>query len=174
MTIRNDNRIEKYLNIDNINDIAMLRKKMLMTYVDEDCGVKIRYYVEKLHSGKNIYIERPAALNKGCDFKIYVEDLFLWKNGNDYPPSHDDAIQDIRLKKEKLYRYQYNELLKAITAIYCAEPFDNAINKIMMLPHFGWDYDLLLKLLRWFFIEQDITYWSGEGRDMLYGEICKI
>lgn len=174
MTIRNDNHIEKYLDIDNINDVAMLRKRMLATYAEEDCGVKIRYYVEKLLSGKYIYIERPAPLNKGCDFTIFVEDLMLHKNGNDCPPSHKDVIQDIKLKKEKMYGYQYNELLQAITDIYCAKPFDNAIKRTNMLPHIGWDYDLLLKLLRWFFIEQDVTYWSGEGRDMLYGVICNI
>lgn len=174
MTIRNDNRIEKKLDIDNINNVALLRKKMLATYAEEECGVKVRYYVEELQSGKNIYIERPTALNKGCDFKIYVEDLILCKNGNDYPPSHNDAIQDIVLKKERMYGYQYEELLQAITDIYCAKPFVNAIIRTKMLPQIGWDYDLLLKLLRWFFIEQDITYWSGEGRAMLYDVICNI
>ena len=174
MTIRNDNRIEKQLNIDNINDVAMLRKKILATYADEDCGVKVRYYVERLQSGKYIYFERPASLNKGCDLKIYVEDLLLYKNGNDYPPSHNDVLSDITLKKEKLFKYQYNELIKAITAVYCAEPFENAIKRTRMLPQFGWDYDLLLKLLRWFFIEQDITYWSYNGRKMLYDVICDI
>jgi hypothetical protein len=28
--------------------------------------------------------------------------------------------------------------------------------------------------LRWLFIEQDVTYWSGQGRGMLYNRILEI
>ena len=44
-------------------------------------------------------------LNKGCDFVVYVEDLILWKNGNDRPPKHDDVLDDLHQKKAKTSFY---------------------------------------------------------------------
>lgn len=32
----------------------------------------------------------------------------------------------------------------------------------------------ILKTLRWLFIEQDVTYWSGSGRQMLFNGILGI
>ena len=50
----------------------------------------------------------------------------------------------------------------------------NTIQYTQTLPTVGWDYEVLLKLLRWLFIEQDVTYWSGNGREMLYSAILSI
>ena len=113
-------------------------------------------------------------LNKGCDFVVYVEDLILWKNGNDRPPKHDDVLDDLHQKKANLTDEQFKKLISAITTIYNVEEYDIAEQYIETLPSVGWDYEVLLKLLRWLFIEQDITYWSGEGRNMLYSAILKI
>jgi hypothetical protein len=38
--------------------------------------------------GNRIYLERPGRLNEGCDFVVYIENIYLWNNGNDRPPSH--------------------------------------------------------------------------------------
>lgn len=174
MTIRKDDHIEKQLDVDGIRTREELRKFMLLTYALEDCKVKVRYYVENLENGKRIYIERPTFLNKGCDFVIYAEDVITCKNGNDKAPSHDDIIKDIKLKKDTLTPYDYDQLLLAIKSIYDTEDFAKAIKYVSKLPTIGWNYDLLLKLLRWLFIEQDITYWAGDGRNMLYKAIKDI
>ena len=75
MTIRNDDHIENFLNVDGIRSREEIRKFMLLTYALEDCKVKVRYYVETLNSGKRIYIERPTFLNKGCDFHEQIYQL---------------------------------------------------------------------------------------------------
>ena len=174
MAIRKDDRIEKELDIDHINSREEARKHILLTYAIEDCHVKTRYYVEKLRNGKHIYLERPTILNKGCDFVLFAEDILTYNNGNDKAPSHKDVLQDLTTKKNSLTSEQYTELQKAITCIYELKPYLEAEQYVNNLPPVGWSYELLLKLLRWLFIEQDITYWAGDGREMLYSAILDV
>ena len=35
----------------------------------------------------------------------------------------------------------------------------------------GLSYEVILKLVKWYFMEQDITYWLGEGRNKLWKKI---
>lgn len=174
MTVRNDNHIEKILDIDHICSKEEARKFLLTTYAMEDCHVKTRYYVETLSNDKRIYLERPTFLNKGCDFVLYAEDVITYKNGNDKAPSHNDVLNDLKIKKSTLSLEQYAELLEAIKCIYNMRPYSEAKAHVENLPQVEWSYELLLKLLRWLFIEQDITYWAGDGRKMLYTAIITI
>lgn len=175
MTIRKDDSIEKtFPSVDIISDKAILRKRLLTVFIEEDCKTKLRYFVETLSNGKRIYIERPGRLNKGCDFVIYVEDLLLYKNKNDNPPSHKDLLNDLIDKKKEMTNNEYSLLLKAIEDIYKLKPYNTAIKHLNGITvNTGWSFELILKLTRWFFIEQDITYWAGTGRDMLFDEIMK-
>lgn len=176
MTIKvNDAKEYSLKSIDEFSNRSDVRKYMLYLYATEDCKTKIRYYVETLANGKRIYLERPTFLNKGCDFQIYVEDLIVYNNGNDKCPSHKDVFEDLRLKKKQLTTQQYSTLVSAITDIYEVKPYKVAEIKINQLPiPDSWSYETLLKLLRWLFIEQDITYWAQTGREMLMGGIKEI
>ena len=131
-------------------------------------------FVETLADGKRIYIERPGRLNKGCDFVIYVEDLIKWQNGNDKAPSHNDLLEDLQLKKDNLPPNDYGKLIQAITDIHDLKTFEQSYSNVKGLPCHGWPYELTLKLVRWFFIEQDLTYWAGQGRGMLYNAIKEV
>ena len=176
MTVKVSDAKESFLrSIDEFSDRSDVRKYMLYLYATEDCMTKIRYYVETLANGKRIYLERPTFLNKGCDFQIYVEDLIVYKNGNDKCPSHNDVFEDLKLKKEQLTEQQYSILISAVIDIYEVRPYRVAESKIRLLPiPNGWSYETLLKLLRWLFIEQDITYWAQTGREMLMNGIKEI
>jgi hypothetical protein len=68
------------------------------------------------------------------------------------------------------YRY-FVEVLSNGNRIYLERP--GRLNKDN-LPNFGEPYELILKTLRWLFIEQDVTYWSGQGRNMLYNGILNL
>ena len=174
MSVRNDDHIEKVLDVDHIRNREEARKFLLITYAIEDCHVKTRYYVETLSDGKRIYFERPTSLNKGCDFVLFAEDVITFQNGNDKAPSHNDVLQDLTIKKQALSSEQYAGLLEAIKCIYDMKPYSKAEAHVKNLPQVGWSYELLLKLLRWLFIEQDITYWAGDGREMLYTAIIAV
>jgi hypothetical protein len=113
-------------------------------------------------------------LNKGCYFVIYVENFLCYKNGNDKPPKHKDLLDDLKAKKQSLSKKDYVLLMNSVEKIYNLQSAKDAISLTKKLPTQGWNYELLLKLLRWFFIEQDITYWAKSGRDMLYSVIKKI
>lgn len=175
MTIRKDDSVEKtFPSVDTISDKAQLRKLLLSIFIEEDCKTKLRYFIETLSSGKRIYIERPGQLNKGCDFVIYIEDLLLYKNGNDNPPRHKDLLDDLIAKKNVMTHDEYSSLLKAIEDIYNLKPYKTAIKHLNgITTNVGWSFELILKLSRWLFIEQDITYWAKSGREMLLNEIMK-
>lgn len=176
MAIREDESIpSSIIYIDNINNKTSLREYILNIWINEKAKEKYRYFVEKLSNGQRIYLERPGRLNKGCDFIIYIENHITYKkNGNDKPPAHNFIINDLLIKKGRLSPKEWLSLLKAIESIYNCSSFSISFIFCNNLPNIGESYELILKLLRWLFIEQDITYWYGKGRDMLYDEILKI
>jgi len=175
MTIRDDTRTVIDLNGKvNFNVKEAIRGFLLDTWKAESQNTSYRYFVEILSNGKRIYLERPASLNKGCDFKIYAEDLLLHKNGNDKPPSHKDIIDDLQHKAQENAQ-SYQRLVVLIEKVYQCDDFDEIIEMAKEIPfHTGWSCETLLKLIKWFFIEQDITYWNGVGRRMFWDAIQRV
>jgi hypothetical protein len=85
---------------------------------------------------------------------------------NDMRPSHDDVFKDLRIKRKENSKH-IPLLKKAIDRVWeCEEP-EHVLkgNKINFKK--GFEVELLLKILKWLFIEQDITYWNYDGRGML-------
>lgn len=174
MAIRQDNSVSLNISIDNLNDKTSLRAFILNQWIFENSNSKYRYFVEVLSNGNRIYLERPGRLNKGCDFVIYIENHILFNNGNDKPPPHNFILDDLAAKKLIISQVEWTQLLQSIESIYNCEPFQTAITICNNLPNFGEPYELILKTLRWLFIEQDVTYWSGQGRNMLYNGILNL
>ena len=174
MTIRPDNSIPLNIYVDNINNRVVLRTHILNQWIIENPNSKYRYFVETLANGNRIYLERPGRLNKGCDFVIFIENHITFNNGNDKPPRYDFITQDLTIKKQNLTHVEWNLLLQAIQSIYNCEPYHTAFAFCNNLPILGETYELVLKTLRWLFIEQDVTYWSGQGRNMLYTHIQNL
>lgn len=173
--IRNDNSQNVNLaNIENYTTRSTTRQFLLQIWSSEMIATKYRYFVETLNNGNRIYLERPGRLNKGCDFVIYIENQFLWGNGNDRPPAHEFIFGDLISKKQTLNTQEWNSLLRAIEVIFNCGNYNNSLPYTFNLPNIGLEYELLLKLIRWFFIEQDLTYWSGTGREMLYQGILNV
>lgn len=176
MTLRQDNSIHIDLyDIEQFNNRSDIRTFLLNQWIQEDSETKYRYFIEMLEDGNRIYLERPGRLNKGCDFVIYIENHYQWNNGNDRPPDHNFILTDLHTKKQQLTDLEWNSLLTAFESIYNCEPFHSIQATIVRLPHLGGhSYELLLKTTRWFLIEQDITYWSGQGRNMFFNAIQEI
>ncbi|WP_423909444.1 hypothetical protein [Candidatus Spongiihabitans sp.] len=175
MPIKENSRIVKTLTVSNLNTRIDIRKFILNEWGKEAVGKKYRYFVEVLDNGKHIYLERPASLNKGCDFKILIEDLFLYKNGYDRPPSHTDLIDDLMDKKKLLDSQTWSHLIRSIEAVHQIISYEmpsDCKNKINNLGTMS--VEQIQLLCKWLFIEQDITYWSGDGRDMLLKRIKSI
>ncbi len=175
MAIRKNSAIEGTLGGNNFETPADVRRFLLAEWAKESAGKKYRYFVAVLEDGKRIYLERPGKLNKGCDFVIFVEGLFLHKNGNDKPPGHEDLLTDLRGKLQRLSSESRRHLYAAMKSVHGMTfheiPFacKQEINELAPMS-----LEQILLLCKWFFIEQDMTYWSGEGRDMLWGGIQSL
>lgn len=112
---------------------------------------------------------RPTFLNKGIDFQVWVERI----NGvEDKKPSHKDVFRDLGQKKEE-NPAQFALLKKVIDRIWNCEPPDDVLKETNLSFKQGFPVEMLLKILKWLFIEQDITYWNYDGRGMLKIEIDK-
>ncbi len=150
-------------------DRAGVRAEVFQHWIAEKPGTSgvrntYRYYVETLSDGSRIYLTRPTRLNKGADFVICCEGFTKFKNGNDRPPSHSDLIQEIcEIGRSAA---QIKELLTAIRRIWeCND--STIILQDLKLLHANAKAQRVILLAKWFFIEQDVTYWTDSGRHML-------
>ena len=166
--IRGDDRIELAFRLPALETRAMARVFLMQKWGEEKEGGKYRYFVEKFDNGGRLYLERPGRLNKGCDFVIFLENSFLHKNGNDRPPSHKDLFGDLERKKARLAPKHWRALLDAIRAEY---DLKTAPPLALRTGDDELDAARLTALCRWFFLEQDLTYWNRTGRHMLWGAI---
>lgn len=133
---------------------------------------RYRYDVETLSSGSIIYLTRPARKKYGFDFIIHVENM-TFSNGRDNP-SFDDIFKDLRMKKTSSNSY-YQILYGAIKDVYnCIDPNDVLVDITQPNNNVGFSYEMILKVVKWFFIEQDIRYWNLSGRNMLMDAVNKI
>lgn len=155
-------------------------RKVINTFIDAENqlrgkGVKFRYPVEDLSIGKQLFIFRPGGLRGkwNFDFKVEVpKELGLGRG------SHDEIISDFRNKKQENPQ-KFNTLLNALTAICnCSE---NDVDQLLknypdLLVSFqtGAKVDVLLKVIKWMFIMEDIVYWNYQGRSMLYNALKEV
>ncbi len=158
-----------------------LRKIVIERFMDENAGYgnkektsKYRYVVERLSSGDKVYLIRPAPLSKGFDFVIHVEN-HIFENGKDNP-KHNDILKDLQ-KKKQLNIKAYNKLSQAIHDVFNCENPDDVFPKYasyLTSLNEGLSPELILKVVKWLFIEQDIRYWNWSGRNMFMEGINKI
>jgi hypothetical protein len=130
------------------------------------------FTVEHLSDDSTIYLSRPTRLNKDADFIIHCQNYLIYKNGNSKPPSHKDLFKEvlaiIENDEEKL------EILNAVDRIYKCEDSAKVIEKLKLFSKSSAAnrerfvrVERALLLAKWFFIEQDLTYWTQSGRHML-------
>ena len=154
-----------------------LRKQLVSEFLNEEPGTgagdkssQYKYIVEELENGDKIYLKRPAPLNKGFDFEVHAENIqFKDKGSRKSMPSHENIINDLTSKKyEDSNKYRY--IADIINKIYrCEEVLDEEYKSVSFKC--GKSTECILKLIKWLFIEQDITYWNFSGRYMLYSKL---
>ncbi|MFX1499788.1 MAG: DNA adenine methylase [Promethearchaeota archaeon] len=157
-----------------INSRNELRKFVVLKFMEENAGkgtgqlvTRYRYNVENFGDGRKLYLIRPAYMKVGFDFQIWMEN---WAKSNmDKMPSHNDIIQDLKLKKDENILF-FNILIDGINKVFICEDDDRILNsieikKVVFLT--GEKVEVLLKVLKWMFIEQDIRYWNYSGRTKL-------
>lgn len=159
------------------------RRNLILEFLKEEHGssTEVRvynYFVETLEDGNKIYLKRPTQLNKGFDFEVRVENIYFryGKDGNIIStgnrPSHTDIVNDIKAKKKENID-SYKILRHLIDKTYNCQ--DVSLEECHSCTFRGeYSVELIIKVLKWLFIEQDITYWNRSGREMLYNGIIEI
>ncbi len=160
-----------YWNLPKTNSRNELRKYVVLKFMGENPGQgtgklvsRYKYIVEIFSDGRQLYLLRPARFKQGFDFQIWMEN---WNNENKAKmPSYRDIIQDLKLKETE-NRHYFTTLLQSIEKIFICETDDRALNwlkKKKISFSNGESIEVLLKIIKWMFIEQDIRYWNFSGR----------
>jgi hypothetical protein len=149
---------------------------MCEQWLKEDPYTNYRYNVEQSDDGTRVYLLRPTFLNKGFDFQVNVEGFRsvtrVAKGATKEMPSHDDVIDDLR-RKVRAHTDLSRVLFQAVSDVYdCMEPVE-IVKRRYALHELGEGLPILklLLILKWLFIEQDLTYWLQTGRNMLMSGI---
>lgn len=137
-------------------------------------GVKFRYPVENLSINQQLFIFRPGGLNKwNFDFKVEIPGESGLGKG-----SHDEILLDFQNKKRENPQ-KFNLLLEVLTAIY--DCLENDVDRLLenypsLQTSFqtGAKVEILLKVVKWMFIMEDIVYWNYQGRSMLYNALMNL
>ncbi len=155
-----------------------IREKVVREFLNETPGTgtgelasKYRYFVETLSDGKRVFLTRPAWLNKGFDFEIRVQDMkFPTAKGRTTDrPNHSVILEDLKQKKAHAPK-AYANLFELIERVYaCQEVTRDDCEHLAF--GMGLPVDLILSVITWFFIEQDVTYWNYSGRAMFMSGI---
>lgn len=156
-----------------------LRKIMVSQFLKEEPGLgrgddasHYRYNVETLSNGRRIYLTRPAYLKKGFDFRINVERT-VFQTGQEYP-KHDDIFNDLG-EKMKRDPAMCKRLHQVIERVYnCEDPEEILPEYTDVKFDVGHSVDLILKVIKWFLIEQDIRDWNYSGRQMFKDGVDRI
>jgi len=159
---------------------SMARHKIVKKVVDrfikteyrkKGKGITFQYPVENLPDGP-LFIIRPGH-KKNFDFKVDVIANFGLGEGG-----HIEIAEDLRNKKRKNQK-NFKNFKKAITEIYnCTENDVDLVLKKYSISNksfrTGAKIEVLLKVVKWLFIMEDIVYWDNEGRAFLFNFLMYV
>ncbi|MBA7669426.1 hypothetical protein ES703_77556 [subsurface metagenome] len=145
-------------------------------------GVKFWYPVENLPAipqllegiDNKLFIFRPGGLQKwNFDFKVNVTPELGLEKGR-----HADIASDLSNKKQENPK-EFVKLIDTIEIIYSGSEnnVDKALAKYPNLQasfKTGAQVEILLKVLKWMFIMEDIVYWNYDGRAKLYNFLKEV
>ena len=120
--------------------------------------------------------EEPGSAQDVTEYFYYVDSddaghrIYIISTGN--RPSHGDIYDDLASKKEE-DPVQFAKLKEVFEKIHdCCEVTKDDFSAFTFKN--GISVELLMKCLKWLFIEQDITYWNRSGREMLYNGLGEL
>ena len=137
----------------------------------QNLASRYTYYVETLSDGNRIYLRRPAFLHNGFDFLVCVENVNFSTSGRKRnAPKHQDILNDL-IAKKNTEPTLYSTLYTYIKKIYQCQEITDAQLLSLNFTFERFSAEMIIKVLKWLFIEQDIRYWNYSGRDMLFSNI---
>lgn len=125
-------------------------------------GIEFRYPVEDLPKGEKLYIHRPGV-KWNFDFKVEIPVNCGLKEG-----SHAQIALILRKTKGQNVQ-EYYKLWVIISQLYhCSINNVDCLLQQNPISIVNPQPEVLLKVIKWLFIMEDIIYWHYEGRAFLY------
>jgi len=163
-----------------------IRDKIIDLFKSEQAGTgkgenstRVIYCVEQTDN-EIIYLQRPAILNKGFDFTVNTKDYTFLAPTEKQPnrmtktPSHESIAILLRTIRQSNSQ-DFNLIQKAIDEVYfCKDPSVIDLSSLSCNSVNGIKIEIILKIVKWLFVEQDMTYWSFSGRAMLYDGLKNV
>lgn len=154
-----------------------IRKELIEVFLKEKAGKgngndasRYQYDVEEYADCK-ISLKRPAALNKGIDFTVNANFYFGGNGKRKHTnPSHSDIVEILSTTKGNDIR-EYEKVKDILSKIYNLQSYDlSGIRDITFndANKHSRPIAIICLIIKWLFIEQDVTYWNWSGRKMLY------
>ena len=173
-----EKKVFDFISIDDKMSRHDIVQKVVNTFIstefaDRGKGIQFWYPVEKLSNGRQLFIKRPGGLQKwNFDYKVNVEEDFGLGKG-----THREISLDFENKSQENNK-KYPKLLEALTKLYeCNNDVDNILKIIPDIEssfQTGAKVDILLKVIKWMFIMEDIVYWNFKGRTKLYEHLMGL
>ncbi|MCM8779469.1 MAG: hypothetical protein NC834_06805 [Candidatus Omnitrophica bacterium] len=142
-------------------------KKVVVAFIEfekdkKGKGIEFRYPVEDLSTGGKLYIHRPGV-KWNFDFKVEIPVSYGLEEGR------HDKIALILRKIKRANEQEFNKLWEIISHLYHCS--NNNVDDLLQQNPISLTNpppDVLLKVIKWLFIMEDIIYWHYEGRGFLY------
>lgn len=135
---------------------------------------KYIYQVEQCLTGNVIELVRPTNLNKGMDFTIHLRNI-QFRNKGPYKdrPKHQEIIDDLSLKKQ-VDPIAYQQLANILNQVYHCQSVNISDLQNLSISAGLLSCEEVVLIIKWLWIEQDITYWNYSGRGMLYSTLQNL
>ena len=138
--------------------------------------VKYRgYEVEQLTDGKKIVITKPGG--KFVFGRVKREDFMVWVyNPNDstlWLISHKDIYNDLEEKGE-IDSKETIKMIDALERVFDGEEPDEVLKNSELTISSGEPPEVLLKVYKWIWGQEDCNYPEGEGREMSMKRIKEL
>jgi len=135
-------------------------------YWQKGPGIRFEYPVEDLSNAGALVIARPGK-KKNFDFKVLIEPSYGLDKGQ-----HEDIAHDL-IEKARTAPSRFGDLWAAISDVYhCVESEADMVlaSRPALNEPFGVgaSSEVVVKVIKWLFIMEDIFYWDSEGRGFLY------
>jgi hypothetical protein len=133
------------------------------------------YEVEQLTDGKKIIITKPGGkftfgMVKKEDFMVFVynpDKLSLWLI------SHKEIYNDLA-EKGKINSIETIRIIDALEMVYKGEEPDEVIKGMSIQNPCGEEPELLLKVYKWIWGQEDCNYPNHQGRAMSMDPILEL
>ena len=133
------------------------------------------YEVETLNDGRRVVITKPGG--KFTFGAIRREDFMVWVyNPSDstlWLISHKDIFNDLKAKSEA-NRQDAIRVMDALDRVCGGEDPETVLGETDLVNPVGESPELLLKVYKWIWGQEDSNYPNGQGREMSMKDIRKL